>query len=407
MDNYKGIYYNETKEQQYYEGGAHFPYKVLFNILLNLGGTLSQNEYINNYNNNDDINRDNYIKNSRDKNLINYKTRNIDNNDKYRNNPNTLIKHSSSKFRNNNNENSKQKYISRNDANLIYNNYSYFNNRNYATSSNINHSKKNIDNHLLQILLSKKEKEKNNEQKNNDENNSDNRYSFLQLFKNLHNRKRTEYYTNIEKINKIKINIEEKKQENSKNDFPSNLRNKINIIKSYNKGKYSLEINGKKQKFNEYKEINNKNKDNTSEIKLNPQNNPYLSYFQNINKKSRNLGSNNYIEYKNTFENNKNDLSSNYTKIYSNNYLFKTSDNNDNNQRNENNNFLKVNINNGKKNSYIFREKNLNNKEINVEKNQNNFGIQKYKRKKINQLYCFKQNNSKIKSGNNIFCKKY
>ena len=406
MDNYKGIYYNETKEQQYYEGGAHFPYKVLFNILLNLGGTLSQNEYINNYNNNDDINRDNYIKNTRDKNLIKYKTRNIDNNDKYRNNPNTLIKHSSSKL-NNNNENSKQKYISRNDANLIYNNYSYFNNRNYATSSNINHAKKNIDNHLLQILLSKKEKEKNNEQKNNDENNSDNRYSFLQLFKNLHNRKRTEYYTNIEKINKIKINIEEKKQENSKNDFPSNLRNKINIIKSYNKGKYSLEINGKKQKFNEYKEINNKNKDNTSEIKLNPQNNPYLSYFQNINKKSRNLGSNNYMEYKNTFENNKNDLSSNYTKIYSNNYLFKTSDNNDNNQRNENNNFLKVNINNGKKNSYIFREKNLNNKEINVEKNQNNFGIQKYKRKKINQLYCFKQSNSKMKSGNNIFCKKY
>ena len=406
MDNYKGIYYKETKEQRYYEGGAHFPYKVLFNILLNLGGTLSQNEYINNYNNNDDINRDNYIKNSRDKNLIKYKTRNIDNNDKYRNNPNTLIKHSSSKL-NNNNENSKQKYISRNDANLIYNNYSYFNNRNYATSSNINHAKKNIDNHLLQILLSKKEKEKNNEQKNNDENNSDNRYSFLQLFKNLHNRKRTEYYTNIEKINKIKINIEEKKQENSKNDFPSNLRNKINIIKSYNKGKYSLEINGKKQKFNEYKEINNKNKDNTSEIKLNPQNNPYLSYFQNITKKSRNLGSNNYIEYKNTFENNKNDLSSNYTKIYSNNYLFKTSDNNDNNQRNENNNFLKVNINNGKKNSYIFREKNLNNKEINVEKNQNNFGIQKYKRKKINQLYCFKQSNSKMKSGNNIFCKKY
>ena len=406
MDNYKGIYYNETKEQQYYEGGAHFPYKVLFNILLNLGGTLSQDEYINNYTN-DNIYRDNYIKYSEGKNLIKYKTRNIDNNDKYRNNPNTLIKHSSSKFRNNNNENRKQKYISRNDANLIYNNYSYFSNRNYATSSNINHAKKNIDNHLLQILLSKKEKEKNNEQKNNDENNSDNRYSFLQLFKNLHNRKRTEYYTNIEKINKIKINIEEKKQENSKNDFPSNLRNKINIIKSYNKGKYSLEINGKKQKFNENKEINNKNKDNTSEIKLNPQNNPYLSYFQNITKKSRNLGSNNYIEYKNTFENNKNDLSSNYTKIYSNNYLFKTSDNNDNNQRNENNNFLKVNINNGKKNSYIFRDKNLNNKEINVEKNQNNFGIQKYKRKKINQLYCFKQNNSKMKSGNNIFCKKY
>ena len=397
MENYKGIYYNETKEQQYYEGGAHFPYKVLFNILLNLGGTLLKEECNNKYNNYD-INKNNYIKNSKEKNIIKYKTRNLDNNDIYRNNPNTLVKHSSSKFMNNQ-ENNRQKFISRNDANMLYNGYSYFNNRNYMTSNNINQSKKNIDNRLLQILLSKKEKEKekHHEEKNNDENNSNNKYSILNFFKSSHLRNRSEYYTNFENNKKNKINNEEKKQENSKNDFPSYIRNKINIIKSYNNGKYSLEINGKKQKLNENKELNNKNKDIISEDRVNPGNKPYLNYFENINKKSRNLGSNNYIEYKNTFENNKNDISSNYTNIYSNNYLFKTSDNNNNNQKNAVNNFLKVNINKEKNNLYI--------KEKNVEKNINNFGMQKYKKKKINQLCCFNQNNSKVKSGSNIFAK--
>ena len=33
MEEYKGIYYNDDKEQQYYEGGAHFKYKELYKIL--------------------------------------------------------------------------------------------------------------------------------------------------------------------------------------------------------------------------------------------------------------------------------------------------------------------------------------------------------------------------------------
>ena len=36
MDEYKGIYYNYDKEQQYYEGGAHFKYKELYKILEEL-----------------------------------------------------------------------------------------------------------------------------------------------------------------------------------------------------------------------------------------------------------------------------------------------------------------------------------------------------------------------------------
>ena len=51
MENYKGIYYKDTKEQKYYEGGAHFKYKTLFNVLLSLGGLLideNQNHHLTN-----------------------------------------------------------------------------------------------------------------------------------------------------------------------------------------------------------------------------------------------------------------------------------------------------------------------------------------------------------------------
>lgn len=33
MEEYKGIYYNENAEQNYYEGGAHFKYIELYQIL--------------------------------------------------------------------------------------------------------------------------------------------------------------------------------------------------------------------------------------------------------------------------------------------------------------------------------------------------------------------------------------
>ena len=33
MEEYKGIYYNDNAEQQYYEGGAHFKYIELYKIL--------------------------------------------------------------------------------------------------------------------------------------------------------------------------------------------------------------------------------------------------------------------------------------------------------------------------------------------------------------------------------------
>ena len=36
MDNYKGLYYKESKEQKFFEAGAHFSYKELYQILLYL-----------------------------------------------------------------------------------------------------------------------------------------------------------------------------------------------------------------------------------------------------------------------------------------------------------------------------------------------------------------------------------
>ena len=36
MDNYKGLYYKESKDQRFYEAGAHFSYRELYEILLYL-----------------------------------------------------------------------------------------------------------------------------------------------------------------------------------------------------------------------------------------------------------------------------------------------------------------------------------------------------------------------------------
>lgn len=58
MDNYKGIYYNESKEQKYFEGGAHFRYKDLFKTLMDLGGIMPEDNY-NNTSKNNEINKNN------------------------------------------------------------------------------------------------------------------------------------------------------------------------------------------------------------------------------------------------------------------------------------------------------------------------------------------------------------
>ena len=44
MDNYKGLYYKESKEQKFYEYGAHFSYKELYEILNYLKREQDKNE---------------------------------------------------------------------------------------------------------------------------------------------------------------------------------------------------------------------------------------------------------------------------------------------------------------------------------------------------------------------------
>jgi hypothetical protein len=413
MENYKGIYYNETKEQKYYEGGAHFPYKVLFNILLDLGGVINPDDNMNNYNHsNINMIKVNQLE---EKNLIKYKTRNYkQNNMMNMNNPNTLIKYIS---KNNlyNKENYKNNFISRNDKNKLFNENKFFHKKENTTTYNMSKSKrKNMDNHLLQILLNKKAKEKKNEEKNNDENNNENKYSFLNFYKNTHYRKRSEYSSNIENEKIFKINEHDKLNEMSKNDYKSYIQNKINLIKSYKNNKCLLEINRKKEVQNSNKEIVTRNNNNLSKDIDNSRNKPYLSYYENRSKKSRNIENNNLFEYKNTYENNKNDINDiHIKKNITNNYLFKTSDIDNSKKENENlvNNGFNFNNNIIQKNNKnyigndIFKTKNINIKTVNSQLNKNNFSVQQYKKKKINQLCCFNRNNGKSKSGNNIFAK--
>ena len=398
MDNYKGIYYKETKEQKYYEGGAHFPYKVLYNILLDLGGIVSHDEYNKNYST--DEQNLLLLKEKEERIRNKYKTRNFEQHDSnYKNNPNTLIKYSSQN-KIHNKENDKKNYVSRNVKSSLYNNNIYLSKKNYGTSINIHLSKKNTDNHLLQILLNKKAKEKLNEEKNNDESSNDNRYSIINFYKNIRLRNRSQLSNNISNTKIIKINKNDKLVENSRNDFREYIRKKINIIKSFKTDKRSLEINGKNKEVNDNKEIMNNNYKNVSGIQNNSQVKPFLSYFDNISKKSRNIVNNNLIEYNNTCENNKN--------LANNSNLFKTSNNNIKQEKEINKGFIfnlskdKNNISNRFRNA-IFQTNIINNKEINIKPK--NFMLQKYKKKKINQICCFNHDNGKTKSGNKIFAK--
>ena len=237
-------------------------------------------------------------------------------------------------------------------------------------------------------------------QKNNDESSNDNRYSIINFYRNIHLRNRSQLSNNISNTKIIKINRNDKLVENSKNDFKDYIRKKINIIKSFETNKRSLEINGNNKEVNDEKKIMNNNNKNISEIQNNSQVKPFLSYFDNISKKSRNIVNNNLIEYNNTCENNKN--------LGNNNTLFKTSNNNIKQENEINKGFIfkltkdKNNIANRFRNR-IFQTNIINNKEINIQPK--NFILQKYKKKKINQICCFNHDNRKTKSGNNIFAK--
>ena len=117
-------------------------------------------------------------------------------------------------------------------------------------------------------------------------------------------------------------------------------------------------------------------------------------------KKSRNIINKNIIGY-NTNENNKINNDFNYKKKSINsNYFLNTYENN---KKTDNDNLENKTVNNiTSYNNNIFNAINIKNKEKILKSNGNNLIIQKYTRKKINQMCVFNQNNCKIKNRKNI-----
>ena len=456
MENYKGLYYNDSKEQKYFEGGAHFKYDSLFKVLLSLGGKIQEDK---NYNNPTPIQnyREEKIQIDKDINYLlkkvegkksKFKTRNLAEFN-YVNNPNTKIKFNTRNLHNKKHLSIKNEnhFHSRNvNTNQFFerNNDSYFNKT--TTSVLNNNIKNNINNNLINYLLYKKEIAMKNEEKNNDainpifnnndNNNSNIKHSISHCYKYIHNRNRSDAFINfnnnvtssISKINSSK-NIGNDNKSNIKNYHKKIMinsshktnniikdNNYINIIINNNKCSIEnkkIEINkkGKEQKSNINKNINNdtilyyKSKNLNLQERLKSE----LSYEKNL-KRSRNMISYNTYEINNDNSNNK------YRKKYINNYIpqieNKSKIDNDVNNcsynlNNISNNFMKT-INNTNNNicSYgnygnnISKTINAKNKLKVIKPNGNNFIIQKYIKKKINQLCVFNQNSFKIKAGN-------
>ena len=397
MENYKGIYYKDTKEQKYYEGGAHFKYKTLFNALLSLGGLLIEDNK-NNYLINSD--KKQQFKSNKDINSLlikvegkqsKYKTRNIGQFN-YLNNPNTQIKQTQ------NNQHHKKNNLSLKDYNNNRNNnFGYFMEKKHSyckraiTSLSINvENKKIVNNNLIQMLLNK------NALKNEVKIDVNNYYS-----KYMHNRNNSDALTNINNTLFNKINIIKKYDTKNKSYIRSI---NINNNKIMNKNLCSLEINGQENIKNDKNESINIQKINhpyiygKSKIGLSKENsklNKHLTFYSNKNKKSRNIVNHNNLANNFNNENNKTNDNNNKNKFI-NNYLFSTYEYN-NKKENDNltnntisNNIISVNNN-------IFNSINIKNKEKILKSYGNNLIMQRYIRKKVNQLCAFNHNNCHIK----------
>jgi len=456
MENYKGIYYNDSKEQKFFEGGAHFKYESLFKILLSLGGKIKEEDHSNNpgllqnYGKEQiQIDKDiKYLLKKVDGKKSKYKTRNLAQ-FSYVNNPNTKIKfntrnidqkaHLSIK-----NENH---FHSRNaKANQLFerNNESYINKT--TTSLTNNNIKNNINSNLINYLLYKKQMAMKNEEKNNDNiiNNdnkdNNNKHSITHCYKYIHNRNKSDAFINfnnniLSNINNARStkNIGSEKKSNINNYHKKIMINKSskfnNIIKNDNYvnnsyyNKIPLETNEQKINENDKNEIGE-----ISNINISRNNCPILydkSMISNLKdkiksdlsydkivKRSRNIINKRIMSYNTCGINN--NINNNYLKRYINNYIPREENKNKINNNlinysynlnNINNNLSKSINNNNTLYSYenygnnIPKTINIKNKQKIIKSTGNNIKIQKYIKKKINQLYVFNQNNYKNKGG--------
>ena len=427
MENYKGVYYNEKKEQKFYEGGAHFKFKDLFNMLKVLGGVLPEEDHINPSNsfiknvsndreNNLDINI-NSIFNEEQEEKLKQKSRNI-NQFNYINNPNTQITFNKNNRSKNNNLSIKKSFMapSRNvDRNSLF--FDEINkNYNNINSSTFNYSIKNdLKNNLTQTFLHKRRNNLNSEEKINNINNNSN-YIYLNNLKYIHNRNRSDAYIksinhNLEDIKKYHIMNKNLKAPSKKVFIPKykynfNYSNNINDIKlsqlNNNKNKANSKLNIRKNNYSiAYgKDTNNYLKDKFDNNLLNNYN------FLNYGEYSKNVFNKNTNEYKKEFEFKKDN---DYKGKSINNFFGSTNDNKIDYLKNSNsgmnmNKYINGTMNNKR---YLFcnnlsMKNNLNINDKNLKNTKNDSLFQKYIKKRISQLSIFNNNNNMGDAGRNI-----
>lgn len=376
MDNYKGIFYNDSKEQHYYEGGAHFRYKDLYDMLTILGGLLPEKDYdidsaliIDNNN----TNLDNYLNKKKAKN----RTRNF-NQINYVNNPNTqLTFNKQNLLKNNLNNTSKDlnKIKSRNNKNYFGEKNNNYNRTNTSIYNKYNQNT--IRNNLMQTFLNKKERSNlNKEQKNNDKFNNYKDYinfeNFKYIYANNKNFLNNKYFNRKKSLNKL----------NSKNIQNDNMKSNY-IINSYNSNSNKL-INIKKDK-NELNYLNNKF-------------NIFFPKNNNKNNYSRNIENKIIIGCGKSTDNIKN---LNFNQNNLNSFIHQKTNNFIHNMKNCSSGINSFNYN-RKLMIYgnnLFINKCENKNDININKNNNNdLFSQKNYRNKINQLFELNQNMNLNKS---------
>ena len=387
MDNYKGLYYKESKEQKFYEGGAHFSYEKLYQALYYLKEEqdkkellMKQQKNISSNQNNKNIfspsgqNTDTYINdifqnnnnnNNNNRNKNKPRTRNVVNNCFY-NHPNTKIKNVLNKSNNNNNNNnqhlsiglsySKKKPIGNsrnytNDFNLFYNRTSNHINNDISIFqdtdlSGIN-NKNNLSNYVHKKVLNK--------------NNSTNQIKNKKLNENNY------LYNNLKP--NIKTKAYQINDKNKRNDsYILNNTKRLNLLKSNN-----IEIK---------KNINNNNNNNKKTRKINSSS----KKINNIN----NININNFINNGESNKKQRNNSGMNAQMNHSiNNYI---------NVNINNNNNINVNINN------VSYQNNKNNNDINFKNKQASLNqVLISLIKSNNKKYLHKKEKSKEKEHDSIF----
>ena len=367
MDNYKGLYYKESKEQRFYEAGAHFSYKELYDILVYLKEEQDKKQMLleqkkenqqnkNNTNNKNsilmsglnsqyiDLIQNNNTNNAGNANKNKPRTRNMVN-PCFHNNPNSKIKQNLNKSNNqfisiglsyndkkqaansrNNNKNDFNLFYNRT-SNHINNNMNLFQDTNLSGIKNKNnlsnfvHKKVLNKNNSTNQIKSKKIKKNNylfninNEINNLNEKNKRND-SYILNSSNKKNLLKKKNIVELNKNNSINISKKARKVNSISNKINNiNINSFINNGESYKKHRNNSSINGQ-MSINNYINININNNNN---INLNMNN---VSYQNNNHSNNKNKQSNinqvlmSLIRLNNKKYKNKNDKKEKHEKKY-------------------------------------------------------------------------------------------